>query len=863
MTTRRALLKGAAFGAGAVALAGWPFAFAGDGSLSLFGQSSGSLFDAVAAACERLAALGWRQMLLDATGGELDIGAADLRIQLLKPLARIDRSCPGFGDFNVAGTRAIEPGNPDRSLIYHAFASPTVVADRRGTELGGFPTLAEIDAVENYVYGVVPPTMDGLRARAGGRPLGMVVFALEYRNTPNSVHGRHAELVFSRTGIARLGTIEPLYNAKTRSFEGLDSDKPFDFRVVPQRFAACLAAQMKGDKHSFGPQDAVVGDEKRPYPAGDKCPGDNELDFWVPIHKLFSGRECIAGLDLALALVRDLRNDEIAQFHRYLDTNGYENNWRGEALENFPFVIRNDKIASISTRPTFGPGVVEPHPAPLALVAEYQGKPLTFPVDPTFTGDPSNLEFSSMQIIPGEATTIPSYMYDTSQETQRPAPEYLNVRHRVLSTGKIDNLNQRPDMMEIIRRGNYQTQHYYDLTADGWIEAKCPALEAAIDARVAAYCMVGPPDFFPNVGQRDLMLWWQNAVPKTIRDALWAIPPLALSQTRIAANITLPIGFSINDITITSIVTQPDSGGGPVQAPNGPMRPSLTGLPDTSPGLFDPGWDTSQGIYYSDPANFDPKADLPLQKFLVGYGLGSPFVEDAKLCAALGAYWPGVSPDATRTFQPNKMLSGISYPWPTIVPMTDEEIGIVPVARNKYMPWDGVRGPVAKDVHGRTVAAYTDAMRTDYLDILGTMTAALTARVDFEEYKARVLGMEAVYWSLGIRDPEIMKHAKSHEEGLIKIMKEKSKWAVLSFRAAASAEPELAEAERATHAKFSGAHLYRFDVFRWGKQTTDPDNIYMVYVEMLERAIAYVDGTSVLIRRGSGPWKLDTSMPTS
>ena len=375
--------------------------------------------------------------------------------------------------------------------------------------------------------------------------------------------------------------------------------------------------------------------------------------------------------------------------------------------------------------------------------------------------------------------------------------------------------------------------------------------------------MVGPPDFFPKVGQRDLMLWWKsNAVPKAIRAALWAVPPLALSQTRIAANITLPVGFSINDITITSIVTQPSDGGGVVQAPNGPLRPGLTGLPDTSPGLFDPGWDTSQGIYYSDPSNFDPKSGLPLQKFLVGYGLGSPFVEDAKLCAALGAYWPGVSPDATRTFQPRKQLSGIPYPWPTIVPLTDEEIGIVPVASDKYMPWDGVRGPVAKQVNGRTVAAYTDAMRADYLDILGTMTAALTARVDLDDYKARVLAMEAVYWSLGIHDPKIRK-GKSTEDGLIAVIAEKSKWAVLSFRAALPGETELAEAEGATRTRFAGPKLYRLDIYRWGEQTTDPDNMYIVFVEMRERAIVYVDGTSVLIRRGSDPWVIDKSMPTS
>lgn len=838
-TSRRVFIKQSVMASASLALGGaWKF---------ILPPNEGPLIDAVAAACGRLAPLGWRRLLLDVTGGALDITAPDLRAQLVRPLARVDRGYPGFGDFDAAGTRAIEPGEPDRSLLYHAFASPTVVADRAGTELRGFPTLAEIDAVENYVYGVRPPTLEELRRRAGGLPLGIVVYALQYRNTPDSVHGRHAELCFARTGIARLGTIEPLYDGRTRRFAFLDPARPFEFRVVPQRFAACLAVQRKGDPSSFGPQDALEG--------------DRELSFWVPVHKLFNGRECIAGMDLALELHREVQNDELASFHRYLDQNGYQNNWRGEHLQKFPFEIRNERIASMSARPDFGPGLLEPRPAPLSEAAEYRGEPLTFPVDPGITGQRGNWAFSSMQIIPGPESTAPAYMYDTSQETQRPAPEYLNVRHRVTGQG-VENLNLRPDMVQVIDAGGYQAQHYIDYTGDGWVEARCDALAPHVGASQPAYCIVAPPDFYPMVSQRDLMNWWKRDVPQPVRDALWAIPPLTLSQTRIAANIELPINFSVNDTTVTALVTQPKAAGGEVQHPNGPVPREQTGLPDSSPGLFDPGWDTSQGIYFSDP-------DEPLQKFLTGHALGAPFIEDAKLCAAYGAYWPGVSPDATRAFQPDKLLSGISYPWPTIVPMTDEEIGITPAANGRFMPWDGVRGPTLKNVGGRTLVAYQDAMRVDYLDLPGTMTAALTARVDLEEYTARVMAMSAVYWALGIRDPEIMRRAKDHESGMIDIIAEKSRWAVRSFRAAGGEQAELAEALRATGARggraarFRGPRVYRFEVYRWGPQSPDPDDLAVVLVEMLESAVAYVDGSAVLIRRDNGPWQLDTSIPTS
>ena len=173
---------------------------------------------AVAALCRRLGPLGWRQLLLEATGGELDIAANDLARELGKPLARIDRSFPASAILRSPATRAIEPGSPERSLLYHALASPTVVADREGRELGGFPTLAEIEAVENYVYGAAPPTLEELRQRANGRPLGIVVFAPQYQSAPMSVHARHAELCFARSGIARLGTLEPLYDQRARNF---------------------------------------------------------------------------------------------------------------------------------------------------------------------------------------------------------------------------------------------------------------------------------------------------------------------------------------------------------------------------------------------------------------------------------------------------------------------------------------------------------------------------------------------------------------------------------------------------------------------------------------------------------------------
>ncbi len=72
---------------------------------------------------DRLGRAGWRNYLLETQG--LDICAPELAAELSKEL-KINREVPGFEDFAPQGQRAIEPGDPARSLLYHALASRNV-----------------------------------------------------------------------------------------------------------------------------------------------------------------------------------------------------------------------------------------------------------------------------------------------------------------------------------------------------------------------------------------------------------------------------------------------------------------------------------------------------------------------------------------------------------------------------------------------------------------------------------------------------------------------------------------------------------------------------------------------------------------
>ncbi|MEI8381510.1 MAG: hypothetical protein WCJ09_15385 [Planctomycetota bacterium] len=814
---------------------------AGTTGTPALGASSTPLIEGVSAVCRRLAPLGWRELLLDATDGEFDLLAADLSLELGKPLSRIDRTCRGFGDFARHGDRVISPGEPDRSLLYHALAAPSVVASSDGQKLRGFPTLAEIETVENYIYAARKATLDELKKGLERDEVSIVVFALHYRNAPMSANERHAQLCFSRTGIAHLGTIEPLYDARLRSFANIDESRPYDFRVTPRRFAPFLARRVIGFNGSFGLQDPQDG--------------DNTRTFWVPIHKLFNGKECIADMDLQIELSSGMRNDEIASFHRIVQGQGLTTSWTGNDLEQFPFVIKDERIASLSQREDDGEGLLVPKPAPLIQRAEYKGELLTFPVHNALSRFSKNIQISSLFVMPAAAApNEPGYYLDADQDSPRTAPEYINIRHRV-KNGKVETLNSRPDLMEVIRKGGYDALHYTDSSGDGWIAATCQQLhDRGVTNSRAGFCLVGLPDFLPKINQRDLMRWWQNEVPKPLRATLWTVPPLALSHARIAANVELPIGFNLHDTTVTAIVSQISPAGCdqqtlPVQKPNGPLNFEKVGLPDGSPGLFDPGWDVSIGVRSTNGGK-------DIHKYLVGHGLGSPFIEDAKLCAALGAYWPGLAPDATRQYQPEKWLDGIPYPWPSIVPLTDEELGMVPTSNGKRIPWDGVRGPQRRTEGDRDVVAYQDMEHVDYIDILGTMTAVLTVRTEPADYKARTLAMAAVYWSLGIREGN-----PTRPDNYRRLMREKSDWAVLSFKIVSTSDTELRAATASLKHSFAGSHIYRFEIFRWGDQREDPADPKIALVDILQEVIAYSDGKSVIKKAGES-WTLDTSIPT-
>ncbi|WP_085633891.1 MULTISPECIES: hypothetical protein [unclassified Pseudomonas] len=720
-----------------------------------------TLLENVEQTCKRLAPGGW-QSLMRAHG--LDLSAVPLDVELLKPLT-IDRTLPGFEDFSMAGFRAIEPGEPSRSLLFHALASARVTLDATGQPLQLFPSPAEIETLLDLVFGIRPPTLDELRQRARGAPLAVAVFACEYRCAVDTVHGVHADLCFSRTGIARVGTAAARYDTRLRSHLPWVDDDAYGIRVMPVRYSAYVAVQLKGDAERFGPLDFQEDI-------------DDGLDFWVPLHKLFEGPECIAGMELTLRLDNHQINEKLRHIHlRHAGTG-----WQEPEISQPPFVI-SEGLAYWADPADRGPGLLLPQVRPrLVEPACLDGQPLAF------------------QMPAGTAGMV-------------------HGRHKLNEDGSIEDLNDREGVGELVDRGGYRTLHYHDGTADGWVRAHCLPLNTQMPS-VAAYSVIGPPDFFPLCTQRRL-LTWVNHEPVIPDPDIWHARLQALSNVRYCANLALKDQpFSPDDRSVTAIVAQLRHTSVP---PSGDLQPAIarpTSLPDGAAGVFGPGWETGW-IRQRMP-------DDSWINVLAGYQMASPFTEDIRICAALGSFWPGTAPDSAQTFEPRRTLH-------SIIPLTDGETGQGAVA------WDHQQRPQLIQDQGRTLARYRAYEYSDYTQVAldNRFSLQQTGAVDQQAYQNRVLSMYRVYNALGAGQNDA----------------ERNRWPVLSFQSVLRPDPELDLAERQAGTALDG-WVHRYRMYRRGDVSTPAGDFKRRDVEVQEQVSLFVSVAAMLLKTDGAPWRL-------
>ncbi|MBV1859039.1 MAG: hypothetical protein KUG77_11565 [Nannocystaceae bacterium] len=686
-----------------------------------------AIIDDVKSLLEDLAPHGWKELL--AAHG-LDIVAADLERELARDLsATVDRDLPGFREFALEGHRGITPSNPARSLLYHALATPEVRwrDARKQQALSKYPTLAQIETVENYVYAARKTSLRELELLHGRENIAVVVLANQYRGSSKVPHRKHADLVYSRTGIARVGTAAASYNAKDRSYEPFDDGDAAKVRVLPCKYDAYIAVRMKGSRPLLGEGFNL----EQPIDFS-SIPEDERLDFWHPVHKLFDGTECLAGVDLQLVPEASHVNEKLRKIHRFVLETTEESPGSTQAQRRrFPFEIR-EGIAS------YGSGWLVPdvHEA-LVEAAEVDGEFVTldkrFPLPTESEGASLGLFSSSLELRAADAvnpiSTVPT-------GSQRSVPEYAHIRTAVIAGGT-ENLNERPDLEGTLSDDRYRALHYIDYTGDGSVSIVAGGHGVRDLIHIAAYSLVAPPDFFPYCEQSTLM-------DSRIDSDVWSRPPQALSDIRLLPNVKSHPQLAFEGMqpfdTCTALVNG-TLDEGLAQARLEPESVNrISHLADGASGVFAPGWDTSFDMLAVGHVN------VPI---LAAYGLGSPFPEDAKLCASISSFWPAAAPDTARSFWPEARARK------TVIPMTDEEIG-----SDGTVGWDGEHGPQLSDEGGNTTVTYKRYDRVDY-----TLNAAENRfnyhklrGIDADAYLTRVVSYQRAIAELRVSRPILISY---------------------------------------------------------------------------------------------------------
>lgn len=662
-----------------------------------------ALIDDVKTICDRLAPFGWRDLLLAVTSNTLDISQTTntkLRNALTATIPTIDRSRSGFEDFHPSASQAVTAGAPAQSLLYHALASCQVhpTADGKPSpNLKHYPTLEELDTVENFIYSLAADRTD----LAGTV---VAVFAYQYRPASRTTHLRHADLAWSRTGVARVGTAAANYDSSRRSFWVIPKDGSDSLCVLPARYAVFLARKAKP-----GAAGSVLGGHR----------GLSDDDFLFPVHKLFDGRECIKGQTLTIGYSEFHRNEKLRMIHLLPEMQGGLPVPAGFNISKSPYVRDSTNGGNLASLIKAGSSVqVTPKPAATLVHTVSQKNTVTntnqmvhFMVPPvkTVRGEQTRFVASTLQ--------IPRFGAD------RLAPEYVNIRHQINPTGAPTqvpadlNLQPAAAFSSLMANGGYAAAHFSDDSCDGVVEATVSGLAAATPA-FPAFSLITAPDFLPLADQSEV-----EADP-----TIELVTPL--SKGRLPVNPTLPLpgnptsfAFDRGEKTLTAVVGAPASG--PISsAPNLPNR-MVSFLPDAASNVFAPGWDTS-------------RSRDAVGSFLTSSGLGSPFPEDAKLCAALASFWPAVAPDNGRTFG--------NQGFGNQLPMLDEELGFHPNHEGvrsgnvvSYRGWDGEFGPFIEKVGTKLHVNFVEIERSDYVShaLAGRIRVSLTAEVQSEDLIAR------------------------------------------------------------------------------------------------------------------------------
>jgi hypothetical protein len=659
---------------------------------------------------------GWLKFLNDHLNIKVDMNGGMEQFTVKYSLPNV----AGFDDF--AGKQLLTPGFPALSLLYHMLASPRVKpAEFTDSQ---YPSVNHLDILENVIYGLADYRTERFEDTV------IAVFAYEYRPAFKTPHHCHADMVFSQTGIARIGEKDSNYDAPNRCYTNkpaVDADVK-NVAVVPARYGVFLAKKINIDKLS---------------PAAKASEDDKKRQFLLPFRKIFSGDDLIRTPNFIFK--EDHVGEKLSSLLKFVnkqfgdrpEDNVYD-------LTRYPFYIRSGTPESLVTCVQQGSSaLIFSKPEKLVRTVTQDGKIAVVHVDnrmPRYFSAMETINLTEEIELIDYAGPVAMTRSPNKYNHPRVAPLFVNVKFRFdaghgdtpdfsydekSDTGKISHW----DGSQFLDNGNAAGETFYAVlfldnicdgcvTVDikGWTSDLVPQKVFDQDCH-PAFSIVTAPDFFPQADPLDLKGFDLDITEK--RSNFFEGGLFSLSAQRLPPNqrtinpvsgITAFADKSQTSLAVVSGLPLFANPGNPdFNTPSLRSYNSSSYLPDVCSGIFAPGWD----ITYS-----NEDIDQTSNNYLSTRGLGSPFPEDMKLCAAMNGMWPAASPDASRTYQ-GGLLSNFRNP--TAIPLLDLEIGLHPMSaacvdhrQNPRNGWDGEQGPFLQPIgDGSFQVNFADLARTD------------------------------------------------------------------------------------------------------------------------------------------------------
>jgi hypothetical protein len=703
---------------------------------------------------------GWADFLKNKTG--VDIRSKTLEEELVRKLEIPDDS--GLEDF--AGIRLVEIGQPSLSLLYHVLASSRV---KPFNDASFYPTVAQLDLLEDYIYSLSPLSYTDIETNNRT----FAVLAYEYRpgfkvppfDPGHELAGKKfADFVYSRTGVARIGTQDLNYDTINRCFvnQPIEIGREKEIAVTPARYGLFLI-----EKVEIFDQDIRVMNQQREEKIKNKS-----RYFIKPVRKICKSA------DIAIQFCEYHLNEKLFQLSQYSVNGNPVFDFSNYNTSEIPFrrVQSSDDQGTLLSDHTndrrmvtlarIGSSVLlSSMPALLVTEAYQKGNRVVFEVPKHWKKrNQSNRRYSAFKVTSKHSkddndVIITDFFLRRKRITSRfgtpkNAPLFINIKYEY-ENDRIKFLDHNTPTFETkIHDGKYKAQVYEDAICDGSISARIEfrKLKGLEDTKLdlfskqitqnclSAFSLVTAPDFFPLIDSNDIRAYYYSddfhvdEKKLNVNDEHFLEGgTINLSGIRQRANPSIKNPFTgkpafpgehINDSsfdTVSAVVATRKK-----LSENNAKTTSMekfrynyrrdyqqtSFLPDTASGIFFPGWD----------ATYAGNADNP---YFSTSGLGSPFPEDMKLCAAANGMWPVASPDAGRTFQGSLDKFPILGRPNTSIPLLDVELGIHEkspyVTENGHKVtygWDGEQGPFLIFLNNRLFVNYTDINSADYISNL-------------------------------------------------------------------------------------------------------------------------------------------------